>query len=48
MSEKLKTLLKMTEINYLERFSTSFKKLSFFENTIKLFNPKKGAETLQL
>ena len=37
----------MTEINYLERFSTSFKNI-FFYNTIKLFNPKKGPETLQL
>ena len=47
MSEKLKTLLKITEISYLERFSTSFKNLSFLK-TIKLFfYPKKGPENLQ-
>jgi len=41
MSEKLKTLLKITEINYLETFSTSFKNLSFLK-TIKLFfTPKR-------
>ena len=41
MSEKLKTLLKMTEINYLERFSTSFKNLSFFITLSNLLTPKR-------
>ena len=48
MSEQLKTLLKVTEINYLERFPTSFKNLSFFITLSNFLNPKKGPETLQL
>ena len=56
MSEKLKTLLKMTEINYLERFSTSFKNLSFFitlsnfltpKRVLKLYNYKEKIENMR-